>query len=199
MGLCAGLVVVELAAESRLGLTDGARKGNAGLAARDALEREALLLKPRLHFPYVRVGHAKAVGELVGRKPLVVEGGGSVLLRGDQGLESLFLCGGSAEDNAHAAKHGCRAHAADVVARPGHRGMRAADDGAFGAVDFPSNPRGGRLCYRRGGNERHGSDPNGWSKKLPSRDCGQSPDGHPYSVLLIFISQNCFDNRAAGN
>ena len=66
-------VVMQLGIESRCDLSSGTREGDTVFAARNAIDRKTPLIEPRLYLRNIGVGYAKLLGELLRRKPLVIQ------------------------------------------------------------------------------------------------------------------------------
>jgi len=128
-------IVVQGGAEGRGDLGGGSGEQDAVVAARNGVDGEALLLEPGFSRRDVGVGDAELRGVLVGRDPLVVEGGGGVLLGGDESVEGCLLGGAAAEEQRDAVELEGAGDGAEIVDSGGAGWTRAGEGGAAGGVD----------------------------------------------------------------
>jgi hypothetical protein len=145
-----GEVVVQRGAERVGDLGGGSGEEDSVAAARDGVDGEALLLKPGLGGSQVGVGDAKLGGVLVGGDPAVVEGGGGILLSGNEGVERGLLRGAAAEEQRDAVELEGRGDGADVVCGAGAGRTRAGEGDAAGGVNLRGDA-GARAGLRGGG------------------------------------------------
>ena len=103
---------MQLCAKGGLRLTGRAREPDAVFAARNVIDRESLLFKPRFNSCYVFVRHAEPCGELIGGEPFVIRRRRTILLRFDQRFKRGLLCFGAIEHKGDALESGFRGNCA---------------------------------------------------------------------------------------
>ena len=171
-------VRVNFRVEGGLELDGGAGEFDGAAAVGDFVDLETLRLEPGDDGLNVGVGGAELLSELLRREPLVVIGGGFVLLLIEQGFESRFLSGAALQDEQHAVEREAGWGGAAVEFGARERTDVALQDDEILCVD--------RLRDARGNGSLLGS-----GKRHEQKECGGPSRRAKKSAEQAALRQKC--------